>query len=100
MGAPDILTRLAGAGICLSPLPDGRLWAEPRSRLNDELRGLIRQHRAELLAVLIELAAITDWLNQIEERDPAIVAYLLNSCRTDPSARAYFLRHVRGEFLH
>lgn len=44
--------RLAAAGIRLTPLPDGRLWAEPRAALNDELRNLIRQHRAELRQAL------------------------------------------------
>ena len=52
MGAPDVLTRLAAAGIRLTPLPDGRLWAAPRAALNDELRHLIRQHKAELLNAL------------------------------------------------
>jgi len=52
MGAPDALARIAAAGIRLRPLPDGRIWAEPSSRLTDELRALIRAHRAELLQSL------------------------------------------------
>ena len=52
MGAPDVLARVAAAGIRLTPLPDGRLWAEPSSKLTDELRSLIREHKAELRAVL------------------------------------------------
>jgi len=52
MGAPDILARLAAAGIRLTPLPDGRLWAEPRTALNDDLRSLIVEHKAEILAAL------------------------------------------------
>lgn len=57
MGAPDILARLAAAGISLKPLPDGRLWAAPRAALTDELRELVRENRAELLMALSKLAA-------------------------------------------
>lgn len=52
MGAPDVLARLAAEGIRLSPLPDGRLWVEPAELLTDELRGLIRAHRADLIAAI------------------------------------------------
>jgi len=52
MGAPDVLARIAAAGVKLSPLPDGRIWAEPSSSLTDELRALIRLHKAELRAAL------------------------------------------------
>ena len=47
-----------------------------------------------------EEAAIREWLARIDETDPAITAYLINSCRTDPGARAYFLRYANGEYLH
>lgn len=52
MGAPDLLARIAAAGIRLKPLPDGRIWVEPRAALTDELRALIRSHKAELLQAL------------------------------------------------
>lgn len=52
MGAPDLLARLAAAGIRLTLVPDARIRAEPREELTDELRELIRDHRAELLRVL------------------------------------------------
>lgn len=52
ISAPDVMMRLAAAGIRLKPLPDGRLWAEPRAALTDDLRELIRAHRSELLAAL------------------------------------------------
>jgi hypothetical protein len=47
-----------------------------------------------------EMIAITEWLDQIGERDPVIREHLLRQCRDDPAARAYFLRHARGEFIH
>ncbi len=52
MGAPEVMMRLAAAGIRLKPLPDGRVWAEPRAALTDDLRDLIRAHKAELLTAL------------------------------------------------
>ena len=51
MGAPDILGRLAAAGVCLTRNGD-KLIAIPREHLDDELRTLIRIHKAELMTVL------------------------------------------------
>ncbi len=50
--AADILARVQAAGIRLEPLPDGRIKVAPRSRLTDELRSLIVEHKVELIAVL------------------------------------------------
>ena len=47
-----------------------------------------------------EETAIGEWLARIEETDPAIITYVVNSCRSDPGARAYFLRHAAGDYLH
>ena len=52
MGGPDLLGQIAAAGIRLIPLPDGKIRAEPSSKLTDELRQLIRDHRAEIRAAL------------------------------------------------
>lgn len=48
MGAPDLLASLSGLGIRLWREGD-RIIASPRAALTDELRGLIRRHKAELL---------------------------------------------------
>ena len=56
MGAPDILGRLAAAGIRLTRNGD-KLVAIPREHLDDELRVLIRNHKAELMATLPDPAA-------------------------------------------
>ncbi len=50
--AADILARVQAAGIRLEPLPDGRIKVAPRSRLTDELRSLIVEHKVELIAAL------------------------------------------------
>jgi len=52
MASLDILSKIHAAGITLHPLPDGRLRAAPRDRLTDELRAMIIENRAEILAAL------------------------------------------------
>jgi hypothetical protein len=52
MGAPDILRLLTARGLTVRPLPGGQLQVSPRSALTDELRALIRDHKAELLDAL------------------------------------------------
>ena len=44
-----IFAALLDAGVTVTPSPDGLLHVSPASRLTDELRGLIRQHKADLL---------------------------------------------------
>lgn len=41
-----------------------------------------------------EEAAIRAWLAHIEETDPAIIADVLDKCRTDADAREYFIRRA------
>lgn len=45
-----IFAALQDAGVTVTRSPDGLLHVSPASRLTDELRGLIRQHKAELLS--------------------------------------------------
>jgi hypothetical protein len=68
MLAANILDELRTAGVRLTPLDGGRLNASPKERLNDRLRGLIREHKPALLALLSNPA--TD----LEER-AAILEY-------------------------
>lgn len=53
MGAPDLLKRLLAVGVRLWADGD-TLIAEPRKALTDELRGLIRENKPELLALLTD----------------------------------------------
>jgi hypothetical protein len=50
MSANTLLERLAVAGVTLTPVDGSYLDAEPAEALTDELRALIRQHKADLLA--------------------------------------------------
>ena len=57
MSANALLERLAVAGVTLTPVDGNYLDAEPAEALTDELRALIRQHKADLLALLWNQAA-------------------------------------------
>src|SRR5262245_6852440 len=85
MGAPDVLARLAAAGIKVKPLPDGRVWAEPAVLLTDDLRDLVRQHRAELLAVLAAEARRQKVLDMLDANRTARYAVTADA-ETDPEA--------------
>lgn len=121
MGAPDLLHTLQDRGLRLWADGD-RLMVAPRARITDDTRALIRSHKTELLNALgtgdlpvqvddaghgcglgdsmthAEATEIRAWLARIEETDPAIITYVLHSCRTDSGARAYFLRHAAGDY--
>ena len=51
MGAQEIFAHLSALGFRLSREGDG-IRVTPRSALTDEVRALIREHKAELLAAL------------------------------------------------
>jgi hypothetical protein len=53
MGAPDVLARLAAAGLTLTPVPPDRLAIAPRDRITDDLRALVRGNKPALLAHLL-----------------------------------------------
>ncbi len=53
MGAPDLLQHLRGAGFDLTVTPEGGLKVTPASALDDAERMAIRDHKAELLALLV-----------------------------------------------
>lgn len=48
------LAVLTSAGLTARPMPGGKLYVEPATRLTDDLRQYIRSHKADILA---ELAA-------------------------------------------
>ena len=71
MGATDIFTRLARAGIHIAPPPDGRIMTKPRVRLTDELRKLIRWHREQILSALADDTVLNDRFFFAMPGDPA-----------------------------
>lgn len=87
MGAPDILGRLAAAGVQLARNGD-KLVAIPRERLDDGLRILIRNHKAELLAALpdpVAEARRQRVLSMLAE-NRGITYAALTDCESDPDA--------------
>lgn len=52
MGAPDLLRNLRGAGLTVTPAERGGIRVVPAGILTDAQRQAIRDHRAELLALL------------------------------------------------
>ena len=53
MGAADVLVRLRHEGFALAPR-NGKVVVSPASRLTDDHRALIRQHRDDLLNLLLD----------------------------------------------
>jgi hypothetical protein len=80
MGAPNPLTALRGMGLTISA-HGGELHVAPRAAITDEARRIIRAHKPEILAALIEpqpvdhgddytladLAKLDDLLRQLAE---------------------------------
>jgi hypothetical protein len=57
----EIIQQLRDHGIRLFCLGDDRLAAEPASRLTDDARNLIRQHKTELLRLLRPTRPIVEY---------------------------------------
>ena len=58
------------------------------------LREIEAANKATVPMTPSEELAIRAWLAHIEETDPAIIADLLDKCRTDADTRAYFIRRA------
>ena len=52
MTANELLTTLQRQGFSLTPLPGDKLEIRPSSKLPEELREALRQHKVEVLALL------------------------------------------------
>jgi hypothetical protein len=72
-----------------APSPSAKAWVK---RAAEEIVRRKEAIRAWLLALTeSDEAAIRGWLVKIEEDDPVIVEEVLNRCRSEPDARAYYL---------
>lgn len=60
MGAPDLIQWLRRDGLALSLLPSGGLAVQPASKLTDEHRRAIRQHRDALVLALTDGANLKE----------------------------------------
>jgi hypothetical protein len=93
-----VLAKVAAAGITLTRLPDGRIWAQPSSRLTDDLRALIRAYKPELLASLADPApeARRRRVLAMLEVNPGARYALITDDRADPAAVIVALA-IRGQ---
>ncbi len=71
LAAQDLLATLHRSGFKVTPLPGDRLEVRPASKLTDELRGELRQHKAEVLVLLQQQRRfLSRPLGQEENLDP------------------------------
>lgn len=99
MNPQTIMRRLWAVGVRLELASDGRLFAKPSDRLTDELRGLCREHKAELI----------DFLYQAEATAHAVIEASMRACdawQDTEQARAQMRRdcleippHLRADLL-
>ncbi len=61
-----------------------------------EILPRIHKHKGEIIRDL-KLEKIQEWLFSIEEPEE-FHHLVLDKCRNDPEAMAYFMKHVNGEF--
>jgi len=91
--------RVDGVRLALSPV--GTIKASGDGVAVNRWLTLIREHKTGIVDVLKngpmtaeEEKAIRAWLAHIEEIDPAIIAEVLDQCRSDADARQYFIRRA------
>jgi len=66
MTALEVLAELRNAGIRVEPRPNGNLYLAPKDRLTPDLVERARTHKADLLRLLREGAAVTRVLDTFE----------------------------------
>lgn len=100
MTAATIIQAAADHGVVLTAVDAKLTFDAPAGALTDELRGLLRQHKQEIIDHLagattgmtaIEEAAFRRWCPYIGEHDEELIGDALQRCRVDPVALAYFL---------
>jgi len=68
-----------------------KLYVTPADQLTDEQRDFIRKHKPALMDEVRVLEPVNRWLDSIGETDADIRAEVIECCKTNPKARAYFL---------
>ncbi|TXF13705.1 hypothetical protein [Pelomicrobium methylotrophicum] len=96
MTPADILTQATAAGLTLWPEGADTMHVKGPADVRARWVPLLKAHKPEILRLLSTAPdwelAIRRWLAAIGEDDPEPV---LERCRRDPEARAYFLSHAR-----
>ncbi len=100
MSATAIIRQAQADGVVLALSPTGSLLAVGEREAVRRWLPTIREHKTELLEALRrtpEEREILQWLNRIDETDPATIRATLAKCNDDPDALRFFLGLARGE---
>ncbi|MGB0128639.1 MAG: hypothetical protein WBP72_13460 [Rhodocyclaceae bacterium] len=96
----EVIERAELDGVVLSLSTAGTVKAQGDSSSLARWAPTLRAHKPAITAALIRAKAETDkimeWLASIGEHDAEQIAYVMDSCRSDPKARAYFIRRAEG----
>ena len=101
MTPQTILKQSAADGVLIKLAENGALKATGKQEHVDKWLPVIREHKPEIIRALSQSMTtdaenlILKWLMRIEETDPAIIDYVLNKCRMDADALAYFVGRAR-----
>ena len=96
MNPTTIIKESMADGVLLK-LSNGLLKATGDPAQVDKWLPAIREHKPGIIAALSGSMSAQDevlilrWLASIEETDPAIIDYVLSTCRSDTDALDYFL---------
>jgi uncharacterized protein YllA (UPF0747 family) len=96
------LAKIRKSGFDVALSDTGNLSIKPASALTQQQRQFLKSHKAEIIS---ELQAeqirqfeneqqVLAWLSSIDEKDQAVIEYILNQCRADQEALQYFLRRA------
>ena len=91
------IRQIEKAGFTLELLPNDKLSVKPDT-LTQQQHEYLGINEAEIIRDL-QLNMIEAWLHKIWE-PPEDHHLLLNKCRSNSDASAYFMQHVKGEFRY
>jgi hypothetical protein len=97
----EIIEKAMAEGVVLALAAGGDLKATGDPDAIGRWLPSLREHKAEIIAVLVE-DEIVGWLAWIGEDDEAIIAEVLDCCQRDADVRNYFLSRAmeqRGAVL-
>ncbi len=105
MNTSTLIQAATSDGVKFAIAPDGKLKAAGKDEIVNKWLPTIREHKDEIIRLLLESsaiplmttdeeAAILDWLDRIDEHDPVTIGEVIDRCRSDLEARAYFLNRA------
>ena len=112
MSALTLIENMVAAGVQLTLSESGSIKATGDSAVISRWLPTIRDHRAELIEALRRMAGdeaislvmsdadeqhILAWLDHIGESDPVTIGEVIDRCRSDASARRYFLERAHED---